>query len=88
MEGKCTVDDPYPPVGSTFLEFSVSLMNVRSSIFRKKYDDNAHIGGSPAVLLLIQGIRFVMQPIKTESIRFVAYDDLSEGVEFGAISEN
>lgn len=29
-----------------------------------------------------------MQPIKTESIRFVAYDDLSEGVELGAFCKN
>lgn len=80
------VDDAYPPLGSLLIEFSLSLSNVASSIFRRKYDDNINIRNSPAILVLIQGIQFVMKPFRTESIRYVSYDDQSEGVEFGMMS--
>ena len=64
------------------MEIALTLQNIHSSIFRKKYDENKKIASSPAVQLVQQAIARSLQTVEELSVQYVNYYDLREKVRF------
>ena len=74
--------DVLPAIGHFKMEIALTLQNIHSSIFRKKYDENKKIASSPAVQLVQQAIARSLQTVEELSVQYVNYYDLREKVRF------